>query len=305
MNGDRDFDRGLESLERTPGRLRRERRLAAEQGAWAALAGALGDRHRRQSERLWSWLRSGLEPRPSMMAEAAGDDAATARVLALRWVSPELVVLRTSRPLRLSYAAGQHVKLQVGEVTRTYSLASAPHEPHLEFFIELHPGGAMSEVLRTLRPGRTVRVFSPGGDFRLSRSKRRHVMVATVTGIAPFVSLLRDALRAEAGGAAVFHVLHGASYQDQFGYRDELTALAARFPGRLFYLPAVSRAGEPRNAGWRGATGRVIDLVELYLRQHGLGAADTALYACGHPDMVGGVRKRFRPLGFELRVESY
>jgi len=309
MNETHDLNRGLDSLERAMRALRRAEAAAADTGPWGGVARTLAAGHRRQSERLLGWIQPRLVPAdvgaaraaPVEQAEAA---AANSRVLALRRVSPELIVLRLSRPAGLDYVAGQHIKLRVGDVTRTYSLVSAPYQPHLELFIELHAGGAMSAALLALREGDPVQVLAAKGDFALSPAKSNHVMVATVTGIAPFISLLRQSLH-DGALRGVYHLLHGASYQDEFGYGEELARLAAQYPARLHYVPAISRPGEPRNAGWRGATGRIVDLVAPYLRQHGLSAASTAIYACGHPGMVGSVRKLLRPQGYEIRVEPY
>ena len=54
-------------------------------------------------------------------------------------------------------------------------------------------------------------------------------MVATVTGIAPLRSMLRDAMRR--GIDAEFVVLHGASYADELPYHEELVALGGTTRG--------------------------------------------------------------------------
>jgi ferredoxin-NADP reductase len=65
-------------------------------------------------------------------------------------------------------------------------------------------------------------------------------MVATVTGIAPFVSMLRWSLH-QGDRRFRFRVLQGASYQDEFAYRGELEAAAREQPRLLTYVPSVSR----------------------------------------------------------------
>lgn len=247
--------------------------------------------------------RSGQAP----SAVAAPDRSEPGRVVvrALRPVAENLLIFTTSRPPGFDFAPGQAVKLGLGGVRRSYSIVSAPHEPFLEFFVELVPGGAMSARLAALRPGESLELPArPKGSFVLDPAASRHWMIATVTGVNPFVSMLRAHFHG-GGGGRVFHLLHGASYQDEFGYRDELQALAAAHPETLSYRPTVSRPDEPRNAGWTGAAGRVDALLEAYLREAGLTPADTAVYACGNPGMVEAAATRLGALGFRVRSEPY
>ncbi len=225
---------------------------------------------------------------------------ATTTVVARRQLTPTLLVLRLARPAGFTFSPGQYVKLALDGVRRDFTLCSAPHQDHLELFVELQPQGRLTPRLFALRPGDPVGLApKAGGAFALAPDARHHVMVATVTGVAPFVSMLRDA--AHRGATARFHVLHGASYADELGYGDALAALGPR----VTYLPSVSRPAEPRNAGFTGATGRVATLLEPYLDQHALTPADTVVYACGHPEMVADVRQRMRRRGFPVRVEIF
>ena len=86
--------------------------------------------------------------RPRVIDES---NHAPARIVMIREVTPELAVWRVRpRGAEIPFYAGQYVAvgLPLGErlVERPYSICSAPHEPELEFFIELVPGR------RTLTP---------------------------------------------------------------------------------------------------------------------------------------------------------
>lgn len=236
---------------------------------------------------------------------AAQDDRDGATVLRVVRPTPDLVHVTLARPAGFTYRAGQSVRLALGGVRRRYTLVSAPHEPALELFVELVPGGPMSAHWRTLRPGDRVAVAGAAKDgLALAGGARRHLMVATVTGVNPFVSLLRDAVHRgvrDLGGVLV----HGASFADELGYRDELTALAAARPDLLVYVPTVSRPGEPRNAGWAGAQGRVDAQLGAVVARHALAPATTAAYACGNPAMVDGVQAQLAGLGYAVHVERY
>lgn len=234
-------------------------------------------------------------------------------VLDVTPVGPSVRIFRVGRPEGFTFQAGQSVKLGLERATvrRRYSIASAPHEGHLEFCIESVPGGRLSSHLFELVPGEPLALArEPKGSFALRADRRRHVMVATVTGIAPLRSMLRDALSGASALAAragaepgEFWVLHGASYADELPYADELAELASR-DARVHYLPTISRPGATRNQGWSGQQGRVDALVLPTLRA--LGAKhDVAVYACGHPEMVRGVRETLEPLDYLVLSEAY
>src|SRR5690349_3935024 len=156
-------------------------------------------------------------PRPVAPAPAARAPSRTGPgvVLDVTSVGPSVRIFRVGRPEGFVFEAGQSLKLSVdgAAVRRRYSIASAPHEQHLEFCIEGVPGGALTSRLFALRPGAQLTLASAAkGSFTLRTDKQRHVLVATVTGIAPLRSMLRDALARGTAEAAEFWVLHGASY---------------------------------------------------------------------------------------------
>ncbi|SOD98138.1 FAD-binding oxidoreductase [Caenispirillum bisanense] len=242
------------------------------------------------------------EPRP---AAAAPTGAAPGTVLTLDAPTPDLRRFTVAKPSGFSYAPGQSVRLELEGTRRRYTMVSAPHEPALEFLVELVPGGRMSARLRGLRPGAAIGIAGdPKGGIALDTGAKRHLMLATVTGVNPFVSILRDAVRRGRTDLRVV-LVHGASYADEFGYNEELSALAAAHPGLLTYIPTVSRPDEPRNAGWRGARGRADALIEAVIARHSLAPADTTAYACGNTGMVETAAARLGGLGYRVRTETY
>jgi ferredoxin-NADP reductase len=219
-------------------------------------------------------------------------------------VAEDLIRFRVPRPINFYFESGQSVKVGLGDLQRAYSIVSAPHEPFLEFFVELAPGGRMSERLRQIQVGDHLTLGSAKGGFQFDEACPEQVMIATVTGINPFISMLRDYLHHRRSDHR-FHILHGASYQGEFGYRDELASLAASDPDRVRYIPTVSRPDEPANASWSGQTGRVDTIVDDYLKTNGLEPATTRIYACGNSGMLDVVAPRYQAAGFRVLTESY
>jgi ferredoxin/flavodoxin---NADP+ reductase len=212
--------------------------------------------------------------------------------------------LRCAEPF--TFEPGQYCTLGSGGVERPYSIASSPREPLLELFVELIPPplGHLTPLLHALEVGDTVTVRPRAkGVFLLVPEFRNHVMVSTVTGVAPFVSMLRYWLEGVADERRMF-VLEGASFIDEFGYDEELRALAAHH-SNVRFVPTCSRPDDPRNVGWTGEVGRVHTLVERYVRDWDLAPADTCIYACGHPQMIEDLRRRYAGTGFKLEEERF
>ena len=217
----------------------------------------------------------------------------------LMWLEPE-------NPFR--FKAGQYCTIGLNGIERAYSIVSAPHEPNLELFIEMVPrsaGGELTPLLYELRPGDTVTI-RPGakGIFTFKPDYRHHLMISTVTGIVPFVSMLRDYFHSGAQGHR-FYLLHGASYDNEFGYDREVSRLAKEHPDDVRFVLTVSRPQEARNTRWEGETGRVNTIVAKHIERFGLDAASTLVYACGHPGMIESVREQLTPGGWTITEERF
>lgn len=230
----------------------------------------------------------------------------TARLVRRQDLAPDLMVIWIEPSVSFSFKPGQYCTIGLEEIERPYSIVSAPHElPRIELFIELVPEGQLTPRLWRLREGDVVTIRPRAkGLFTFEPRYRHHLMVATVTGIAPFISIIRDYLHRGAQGHR-FYVLQGASYHDELVYDRELTALAACRPDLLAYVPTVSRPNDPRNADWRGQTGRVNTIVEEYIERFGLRPEETLVYACGHAGMIDDVKARLVPKGWRVKEEYY
>ncbi|MCC5884931.1 MAG: hypothetical protein JJT88_00685 [Gammaproteobacteria bacterium] len=275
------------------------------------LGGAFSDREV-QALRLDSLPGSrtlGAAPAPgSERASAAQQPKAGSsapRIIDRQEVAPDLLRLRVEKPSGLDFRAGQHVKFGLPGNLRSYTLVSDPEDSELEFFIELQPGGRLSGPLRSVAAGTPMALGSAAkGSFVVDPSVSNHVFVATVTGIAPFVSILRDQARRGFPGGR-FVVLHGASYAQELGYGDEIGTLASAHPDRVQYLPTVSCPDEIRNRGWSGARGRVDDLAAQALSSLAMPTGDTAVYACGNSGMIRNVRALAERQGLRFHAEAF
>lgn len=196
-------------------------------------------------------------------------------------------------------------------IWRPYSIVSSPYEDFLEFYIELVPHGKLTPRIWKLKVGDKVWIRPRiVGKFTLNTQTKKHVFVCTVTGAAPFISMIRtQKYDLEAGRINEPHkflMLHGGSRSWELGiYKEELSELSKKVDW-LIYIPTVSRPWE--DPEWKGEVGRVDEIVRKYIDMHSFTYADSTIYACGNPDMiqnVKGIAKRARFPEDRIKEEKY
>jgi ferredoxin/flavodoxin---NADP+ reductase len=234
-----------------------------------------------------------------------------AKVLSRKDLAEDLWVIRVDPGGPFKFVAGQYATLGVevenGEkrIERAYSIVSSPYESELEFFIELVPQGELTPKLYKLHVGDTMlcRKLAKGRfTIDLKSGRTNHFLLATVTGIAPFVSYVRTLYKDwKSGGSPMpgnhkLFCLQGGSRSWEFGYREELEKFAAEVPWFKF-AATISRPWE--DAAWKGETGRVDDLIRKYSDLWGLKPETTTGYLCGHPSMIENGRGILQRAGWQ------
>lgn len=194
--------------------------------------------------------------------------------------------LALREPPRLSFKAGQFISFDVPKhgllhpVVRPYSIASPPSiDDRVTLVFNLVQGGPGSQYLYGLRTGDAVRFKGPAGSFYLREDANRHMLcVATGTGIAPLRSMIATELERQRPNPVT--LFWGLRYERDLYYRDELEALASRFP-RFSFVTCLSQPGPD----WPGVRGRVTELVQERVSS----VRDLAVYLCGNGAMIKDV----------------
>lgn len=203
-------------------------------------------------------------------------------------------------------------------IRRAYSIASSSlTQEYLEFYIALVTTGALTPRLFSLGIGDRL-WLSPKitGMFTLDQvpEDQNVVMIATGTGLAPYMSMLTTHL--VCGSQRLFAVLHGARHSWDLGYRSELMTLQ-HLCRNFKYAPVISRPqGEP--VPWIGATGYVQDLWQAGVVEQAWGFRpkpdNTHFFLCGSPAMIDGAVAILGQAGFrehtkkepgQIHVERY
>ena len=247
---------------------------------------------------------------------ATADKFYSARVTSRKEIASDLWIIRIDPGGEFNFVAGQYATLGVRtpekHSERAYSIVSSPYEKELEIFIELVLGGELTPRLHKVPVGGeiTLRKIAKGRfTLDLQSGHKNHLLLCTVTGIAPFISyartLYKDWKENRLPADIHLYLINGASRSWEFGYREEVERIAAEVPW-LTYVPTISRPWE--DPDWRGEVGRVEEIIRKYSDQWGLTGADTTGYLCGHPDMIEmgkGVLKRRGFAKESLKEEVY
>ena len=119
------------------------------------------------------------------------------KVIEVEHYTDTLFRIRTERPASHRYTAGQFTMIGMGDddISRAYSYTSGPYDDYIEFYSIKVPNGPLTSRLQHIVVGDTIEVGDrPTGTLTLANLELggNLWMLATGTGIAPFISLLRD-----------------------------------------------------------------------------------------------------------------
>lgn len=218
-----------------------------------------------------------------------------------------LFTFTTTRSAGFRFHSGQFamIGLEVDgrPLLRAYSMASANHEEHLEFFSIKVPDGPLTSRLQHLKVGDRILVNGkPTGTLILGNLMpgRNLYLMATGTGLAPFLSIIKDPETYERYDKVV--LVHGCRTVAELAYDKLITQdlpehefLGELVTEKLVYHPTVTR--EPfRNSG------RLTELIATnrLFEETGLQPLDPAhdrMMMCGSPAMLKDLVAIVREIG--------
>jgi ferredoxin/flavodoxin---NADP+ reductase len=189
-------------------------------------------------------------------------------------------------------------------VMRAYSIASANYEDNLEFLSIKVPDGPLTSRLQHIQPGDKVMVGrKPTGTLLIDYllPGKRLYLLSTGTGLAPFMSIVRDPATYEKFERVI--LVHGVREVDELAYREYLTEhlpahefLGEMVARQLSYYPTVTRE-EFIN---QGRVTELLDNGKLHddLDLPPLDARDDRVMICGSPAMLRDLKGMMEARGF-------
>ena len=221
---------------------------------------------------------------------------ATEHVIDVRHWNDSLFSFRATRDPGFRFESGQFVMIGLEvdgrPLMRAYSIASASWEEHLEFFSIKVPNGPLTSRLQHLKPGDPLVVSRKStGTLVLDDLKpgRNLYLLGTGTGLAPFMSIVRDPATYERYEKIV--LAHGVRHVSDLAYADYIENELPRHEylgelvrEKLIYYPTVTR--EPyRNRG--RITDAIVDgVMSQATGLPPLSPATDRVMLCGSPAML-------------------
>ena len=233
----------------------------------------------------------------------------TERVLEVHHWTDRLFSFKTTRDAGLRFSNGHFTMIGLmvdgKPLLRAYSVASANYEEHLEFLSIKVPDGPLTSRLQHVQPGDQILVGrKPTGTLVVDylRPGRRLYLLATGTGLAPFMSIVRDPEVYERFEQVV--LIHGVRQVAELAYRELLTEelprheyLGELISQKLRYVPTVTREPFP-------TMGRIPDLIDSgrlagMLQLPELSTAEDRVMICGSTAMLRDLKALLERRGFE------
>ncbi|HYC35138.1 MAG TPA: ferredoxin--NADP reductase [Usitatibacter sp.] len=239
------------------------------------------------------------------------DKFTTETITGVRPWTDNLFSFRTTRDRGYRFVPGQFARLGVpgaaegSTVWRAYSIASASHDEHLEFFSVVVPNGAFTSRLSKLREGDPILVERKSYGFLTTdrfQEGRDLWMLATGTGLAPFLSILHDFETWQRYDNLV--LVQSVRTEKELAYEELIRGFDqsehyAEFAHKLRYARIVTREPVP------GAFGeRVTKLLGNGVLEKNLGLAlghnRSRIMLCGNPEMVEDCRALLTERGYRM-----
>lgn len=172
-----------------------------------------------------------------------------------------------SYPRKHNFVAGQVVGISITEngEPRLYSIASGTSDDMIRLLYNIKPDGEISPSLAGLKAGDTLYVSAPFGTFH--GTDKPAVFIASGTGIAPYMSMLRSGLFKDK------KLIHGGRTLNSFYFKDELMDTL----GPENYIRCCSQ-----ESGDNVYEGRLTH----YLKEHNKLDPERKYYLCGLAEMV-------------------
>ena len=231
------------------------------------------------------------------------------RVLTVHHWTDRLFSFTTTRDPTLRFSNGHFTMIGIEvdgkPLLRAYSIVSANYEEHLEFLSIKVPDGPLTSRLQHIQVGDTLIVGKkPTGTLLIDYllPAKRLYLISTGTGLAPFLSVIRDPDTYERFQEVI--LIHGVRQVAELAYHDYLTQelpqheiLGEMVSAQLKYYPTVTR--EPfRNQG------RINDLIESGKLFTDLGVPPLdpltdRVMLCGSPEMLASLKALLEKRDFE------
>ena len=209
-----------------------------------------------------------------------------AKISSLEFLSEDVVkvTVRTPPNKSLEFLAGQYLDLSIKGIKRSYSIASTPSDSEIELLIKNYTGGQFSNYLfNEAKVNDLLRIEGPKGTYILPKDVPQNlVFISTGTGIAPNLSIIKNALAEGKVYPSQITLIHG-----QRSVNEHVYSLGKALNG-IDVIRCTSR---------ETADGYVHGYVQDAVKGLDLNINDSLVFACGNPQMIKELKTQMIALG--------
>lgn len=182
--------------------------------------------------------------------------------------------------LDLAFKAGQFVNFKIeddqpGMCFRAYSVVRySSDDKAFTLAIKMVPDGRGSTFLKNLNEGDSVQFIGPVGNFCIRDASKKLGLIATGTGIAPFISYLEDLV--ENNNDVATTLLWGVRHGEDIFYRDILDGFSHTLPNFSYFICTSQETVE----------GCLVGRTSAHYIEHFKEFSNADFYLCGNGKMI-------------------
>ena len=220
----------------------------------------------------------------------------TTTLLEKKELTKNVYALTFTKPEDFEFFAGQFIQFLIPQdekaIPRAYSLCSSAQEKDLLFCVKYLENGVASEYFDQMNVGDNLKMRGPRGNFYIKGDVQTVELIATGTGIAPMMGILREELLYKKNPAH-FHLLFGVRHEEDLFWQKEFQQLAEQQDN----FTVDFTLSQPKSKKWPGLMGRVTGHVKP--------KPDTHYFLCGSAPMVKDVRTLLLEAGVEKTMVHF
>lgn len=198
----------------------------------------------------------------------------------------------------LEFAAGQYMILRIGEVRRLYSVLSTPAEKgKFELLVEMVPNGIGSTHLSNLKIGESAFFQGPAGIFSIKDERPQKIFMATGTGIAPILSMIKTLL--QSGWGDDMYLYWGLRAKKDLYFVQEIKDLVLAYPNLKAMICLSQENDESLFADPLFRKGRINMYVHGHITKDAEIKNSATFYICGAQPVVESLKTFVAENGIE------
>jgi len=233
----------------------------------------------------------------------------TSELISKEMIAEGTMAFYFRKPEGFTWKAGQSIDLTLVNPpetdaegnTRAFSIAAAPHEPHLMIATRMRDT-AFKRVLKNAEIGLPVEIAGPFGSFTLHQKESRPaIMLVGGIGITPFYSMIKDA--AERKLPHKIYLFYSNRRPEDTAFFEQLSDIE-KINSNFVFIPTMTNM-EKSSVSWDGEKGFITrDMIEKYVSNR----TDALYYSAGPQPMVAAMRKILSEMGVsddDIRTEEF